>query len=1213
MSEPTKQQKAAIVAKGGILLSAGAGTGKTATLVNRCVRLVTEQNVGVDELLVVTFTNAAAAEMKQRLREALQKKSEDQPGDERLRQQLLLLEGANISTIHSFCLNLIRSHYAELGLDPAVAVLDDAVAAPLANETANQVVTDAIVAPIVGQLVENYFGGNGARLAAQIIKIHSFFVKQAGAAELLEHHLSRFARVEPIEWRKHRQDIFKNWLLGWQAPIRHQIPITLEALKDVRGYGRQSATAEGIRGIEKKLPEFGKKMAALSADSSWAEVSGFFEAIRQVEDIWVTGTKNKQGVMADFFIEAAELALWLPNESTDPIDEEWRLVREPMGGLLDLVRKFGERFTAAKRTLGGVDFADLEQLALAVLANAPVADQWRERFKHVFVDECQDINAAQNAIIQKSSHHDERANLFMVGDVKQSIYRFRMAEPKLFRDYAAVWAENRKAHHQVLPLNENFRSREGIVGFVNQLFGYLMGTGFGGVNFDELQFGLKAEDIRSHLSLNPPTNNRPAGHWADPVCRVELHLVDAKAEAEDAGNGESDSGSENDGGGWADLLDMDKQAKVTAQRLKELMDGGHQVWDKDKKLFRKMKWSDVGILLRSPAGRVGAFRSEFLRRDIPLVTEQGDFLSTLEAQDLTALLRVLDNPQQDIPLFAVLRSPLVGFSLDELVAWRPKDKKTVWEQIEKAGEDQRVVEFVEKITRWRRLALMTSLTGVLETVLAETRYEAYLLTLRDGVDRVANVRRFLDLARRYDPQQHQGLRRFLKFIAAQQEQDQEISPLPPRQPEAVQLMSIHKSKGLEFPVVVIASIGSRFNLMDLNEGIILSRSWGIAPQVVDPQSQTRRESLIRWQVRREERQEVSAEELRLLYVAVTRARDTLLLVGSENLRSEGWRKKISLPPEIGVAEGMKYSEWIGQWLGGPADWDGDKNNPGPLTIRNGSQHLAYQIHSGLLDDGELSTKTTGAAPVNQTQITEEQIKKFDWAYPYKPATCAAAKTSASALRRLTAAADNDAVPYQSIRNNSPWNKPNPDKLNAAAAGTAAHAFLQHLDLTKACSTEGLESERDRLIQNGILTGEEGNAVDLTAIHLFWDSQLGKQILAVDPSSIRRELPFTAAFKPHELQMTHKTSASGEDEFVVVQGFVDLAVILPDQIWLVDFKTDSIDRDQLKERADEHAPQLRLYAKALERVYGLTVRQAALHFLNLGATMKIEKELNEGAR
>jgi ATP-dependent helicase/nuclease subunit A len=1196
VSEPTQQQQKAIDAAGSVLLSAGAGTGKTATLVNRCVRLVAEPGVSVEDFLVVTFTNAAAAEMKQRLREELHKKLADKPGDDHLQKQLLLLESAHISTIHAFCLELIRAHFSELKMDPGVGVLEESVTRPLEREISRSVVVEAIeVDQAVQELAENYFGGNGDNLAEQIRKTHQFYVKQSQAEKLLADDLKSFEPDKPVRWQEWRNKIIVGWLLGWQKAVAWQTAKTCEALANKIVSTKKSEKTDGIQNILERLPLLAKEISWLNEKS---DSEKFVAALKQAvalsgDDVWGSGTKIHRGVLKDFFEDAAELATWLPAGSLDPLEDEWNLVRGPMRTLLQLTQKFSAEFSAAKRALGGVDFSDLEQLALQLLADDNIASQWRARFKHVFVDECQDINAAQDALIQTLSRPDASNSLFMVGDVKQSIYRFRLAAPKLFRNYSQDWRN--KEHHQVLALNENFRSRAGILAFANDLFGCLMGAGFGGVCYnaeDRLQFAAPEKDPRAPLSINPPEDQRPQNHWSEADCRVELHLVDTSAAANDGETG----GGESKGEGWDDLLNMDQQARVVAGRLRQMMDGKHQVWDKREKAFRHLKWGDVGLLMRAVSGRAGAFLREFRRQDIPLVVEQGDFLSTLEAHDLTALLQVLDNPRQDIPLFAVLRSPLVGLSLDELVEIRSAREKDAFDSLTAAKENKIVARFLEQLERWRRLALMTSLSCVLETVLTETRYEAFLHTLDDGADRAANVRRFLDLARRYDPLQRQGLHRFLKFIAQQQEAGQEIEPLPPRQPDAVQLMSIHKSKGLEFPVVVLAGIGSRFHQPELNQGILFSRDWGgIAPQVVDARQNKRQDSLVRWWVRREERSEAIAEELRLLYVAVTRARDTLLLVGSFNPGSKTWIERTSCPVEFGVSRAASYCEWIGMWLGGQLDWTSE-NGETSFQAEGQNARLRWQIHAGS------DLPATANKQDSRTLPESSWVKpaEFSWIYSHLPATTAPAKTSASALRRLGTTMDEEAAPLLPTQQHFVAIQTKPSSaLGAAAAGTAHHTFLQYLDLAMAGSAASLAGEAKRLCELGILSGEESAALDLSVIAHFWQTATGREILAQDSKSLRRELAFTASFLPDEIPALKRMFPGGADEFIVVQGAVDLAVILPAEIWIVDFKTDHIDKSEAASRVAEHSPQIRLYAAALERIYCRPVKRAILHFLHLG--------------
>ncbi|MBX3745644.1 MAG: UvrD-helicase domain-containing protein [Verrucomicrobiae bacterium] len=1205
MSQPTPQQRQAIDARGAILLTAGAGTGKTATLVQRCLRLVIEAGVDIDRLLVVTFTNAAAAEMKQRLREALRHAATQPDAPEALQRQLLLLEAAPIATLHSFCLDLIRTHFAELHLDPAVAVLDESLATPLARQTARRLALDALANdPDTRTLADHYCQARIDPLVDLLLETHRFFVAQPRAARCLDAQLNRFEPLAPNAWNPLRPSMFTAWLLESAPAVRTQIPLTIEGIEQDRNFAGKSPTGEGLRHLTTLLPSLIPLLDPLPNDATIADWTRRLDALLAFADdsLWARGSKKHRGCLEDFLEDVALLRTWCPTDGLDPLDVEWTAARAPMSALLRLARQFATAFTDAKRALGGVDFADLEQLALELLTDpegrpTPVALEWRERFEHVFVDECQDINPAQEAILQALARHGEHANLFMVGDVKQSIYRFRMAAPDLFQRHLRQWPA--LPHHQVLPLTENFRSRAGIVAFVNALFDTLMQPRLGDVGYgpaDRLAFALP--DRRAPLSLHPPEGQGPQGAAPDPDCRVELHLIREVANATaSADTGADDSGADP----WEDLLELERQAHVIAARLRELMDGQHQVWDRTTHTFRPMTWNDVGILLRSVSGRSGPFLREFRRRAIPLSVEQGDFLDTLEASDLTSLLRLLDNPRQDIPLFAVLRSPWFGWSLDQLVQLRLAGAHgDAWERLEHAAQQrnahgQAARDFLQTLERWRRLALMSSLTCVLETALAETRYEAFLLTLPDGPDRVANVRRYLDLARRYDPLQRQGLFRFLRFLDDQRDAGREIDPLPPRRADAVQWMSIHKSKGLEFPVVVVAGLSAPFHFPASKAPLILSRTVGPAPQFVDLPARRRHESLVLWHARREERAASLAEELRLLYVAVTRARDTLILVGACKPESRTWIERTSLPPAAGVPRALRATEWIGLWLGGSLDGSIDSGEATfgeePDTAR-----LRWHFHAGTLEPREPSPSP--GDPDLPPDDASARMPSLDLTPAKDPASLIPAKTSASALRRLGPEPDAEAAPAVKPRHRPfPAARPRDDAPGSPTRiGTAHHLFLQHLDLTPEPSDTHLHEHARTLVTRGILRDSDLPHLDLAAIAHFWRSPLGAEI-RTHALRVRRELPFTAAFHPSELPAFATTPPPDPDEFIVVQGAVDLAVLLPTETWLVDFKTDHITLEEIESRAADHRHQLQLYATALERIHRRPVTRSVLHFLH----------------
>jgi ATP-dependent helicase/nuclease subunit A len=1239
MATPTQQQQQAIDARGSVLLAAGAGTGKTATLVRRCLRLILEDDIDVDRLLVVTFTNAAAAEMKQRLRESLRTAASDTPDQPRIARQLLLLDAAHISTLHAFCLDLIRAHFAELHLDPAVTVLDDSIALPLAHTTLRQVVTQSIAAdPDTRALADGYCGGSGERLTELILQTHRFYVAQPHADALRQRHLDFFEAESPLAWRSFRDDILRSWAASAATLAPSLIPLALDALTQVKGYGGSSATGKSIQHLESILNQLSSSLARNPSSNS---PNDHIEVLHQVaatadKSLWPRGSKPARQCLAPLLDVTLSLRSWLPTPEGDPLDAEWALCRRPLRQLLDLTHRFALAYTDAKRSQGGLDFADLEQLALQLLISpqglpTPVALTWRARFEQVFVDECQDINAAQDTLLRALARNGDQANLFMVGDVKQSIYRFRMAAPERFREHATHWRS--LPHHQVLHLTENFRSRAGLIAFTNHLFTALFAPRLGEVGYDpEDRLAFALPQLRAPLSLQPPTDPSPSGTWPDPTCRVELHFVTPPPESDTDPDTDPDVGpvpsepspasveplESTDPNDWDDLLDVERQAHVAANRLRDLYDGAHQIWDTRSSSFRSLQWSDVGLLLRSVSGRTEPFLREFAKRQIPLAVEQGDFLDTLEASDLRSLLRLLDNPRQDIPLFAVLRSPLVGWALDDLVPIRPtsqtrRQPSLAWTHLETTAHTTSAVglrcrDFLNRFSRWRRLARMTSLSCVLETVLADTQYEAFLLTLPDGPDRVAHVRRFLDLARRYDPLQRQGLYRFLRFLDEQQTAQREIEPLPPRESDAVQLRSIHKSKGLEFPVVIVAGLGARFHNPDLRQPILLSRQWGPAPQVVDPVRARRYAGLLHHSTQQEEKRAALAEELRLLYVAITRARDTLLLVGSLNPTGKTLRQRLQLPFPLALTEAKSFAEWIVLALDLPLD-DPARQGSIPLPADPLPAHLRWYFHS---DAPTPPTPDSPAIPTSlpkdlhpaPTEAAPSPTEMSAWphpdSYPYAPATWLPAKTSASALRHAAETTqETTPAPWLVDPSFHPARPTARQRLTAAAIGTAHHRFLQHLDLTHTTTLAELQDQSELQVSRQWLTPDEQQSLDLPSLLAFWNSPLGSA-LRQHPHHVHRELPFTAAFTPRELpELTPQphTTALPADDFIVVQGTVDLALILPDALWIVDFKTDRVPPDALPDRIAGHTPQLRLYATALQRIYQRPVTQVWLYFIH----------------
>ncbi|HTV75961.1 MAG TPA: 3'-5' exonuclease, partial [Candidatus Baltobacteraceae bacterium] len=733
--------------------------------------------------------------------------------------------------------------------------------------------------------------------------------------------------------------------------------------------------------------------------------------------------------LENFFDDAKFLGS-LAAGKTDPLAEDWEWVRGHMKTLLLLAKEFSEKFSARKRADGAVDFHDLEQFAIQLLWNfeangpTPIAERWRERLRFVFVDEYQDINAAQDKIISALSG----SNRFLVGDVKQSIYRFRLADPKIFQGYAknaGDWSG------QTIALAENFRSREALLGFINSLFAPLMREDIGGTNYDE----------QSKLKFGSPQTRVPLGATENPGPRVELFLR-AKGRGENAG---AEAGDDAPG----DLQESEKEARMLALQLHELKNSGHQIWDDGK--FRAADWRDFAVLLRSPGSKGEIFAKQFARAGVPLLVERGGFYDSSEISDLLSLLQLADNPLQDIYCIAVLRSPLVGCTMDELAEIRLAGSGHFWFALNqvstaKSGASaqtrQKVEKFLERFSRWRKLAQQASLSQCLESILAETHYDAWLLSRPRGAQRRANVQRFLHLAEQFDAFQRQGLFRFLRFVEAQREIEAEPEVAPLAEENAVRLMSIHQSKGLEFPIVALADLGKKFNEQDLHGEIILDERFGLCPRVQPPSSGGRYPSLAYWLAQKNQRRELRGEELRLLYVALTRARDTLILSGGVSRKK--WENVFENTAPVAsrdILSANSCMDWLGLWF---------RIQNANSKIENPFQGELPLLRWRTVEDLELAEQPSDAdkpAASRTTLIDEATAKKLakviDWKYPHEAATQRAAKTSVTALRRA-AEHDEEAEqkflpPERFFRRRREAGK---KQLSAVDAGVAHHKFLE---------------------------------------------------------------------------------------------------------------------------------------------------------------------------
>lgn len=636
------------------------------------------------------------------------------------------------------------------------------------------------------------------------------------------------------------------------------------------------------------------------------------------------------------------------------------------------------------------------------------------------------------------------------------------------------------------------------------------------------------------------------------------------------------------------------------------------------------------VLLRSPRSKAEIYAREFNRVGVPLHVKRESFYGATEISDLLSLLQLLDNPMQDLPLLAVLRSPLVGLSVDELAMIRAGQRDDrFWTAMLKfgavpsefsgaagviaAGVRPKLKAFLTSFELWRRQARQGALSNCMRSILDETRYESLILAQERGEERLANVNRLLRLMRQFDPYQRQGLLRFLRFVEAQRDAEAEEEPASPATADAVRLLSIHQSKGLEFPVVAVADLAKSFNFADVRADILLDAEYGLCPRIAPPNINARYPSLPYWLARRRQKKELLGEELRLLYVAMTRARDRLILVGSvtEKQFETRWKQDCEISNALSL-KARSYADWLGTWFAKNCSATAGESNRGE------TKDCRWSVHDdSSLTDGAGDVDTTGIKKIvhlNKTE-TEQLRRRLSTKYSFAAAQDEPAKTSVSALRRraMELLEQEETVEFFRPRNGASKQIQTAEnstaKKSSADVGTAYHRFLERVSFGQVGETGELQAEADRMVKEGVLSREEADWLDFESLLKFWCSDFGKRILS-NQEFVRRELAFTARFAPAELALVTRASEAavsskdGENEFIIVQGVADVAVILPKEIWLLDFKTDRVAAGELDGKSKMYQPQLNLYAQALERIYRRPVTERRLHFLSCGITVPV---------
>ena len=1179
----TTEQEAAVKDRGGgLLVAAAAGSGKTRVLVDRLLDRVVGEGHDVDEFLIITFTQAAAEELRGRIAASLADAQAADPTDAHLRRQSTRLYQTQISTIHAFCTVLLRQWGHLLDVPTDFSLCEDEETTVLMGRTLDQVLEERYEdvdpeGPFARLLDLLTAGRDDSRLMEIVLDVYARVQSWPDPAAWLEEQRAQFALAGVTDagetpWGRVLLDDVRGTARYWAGQLRRACDLAAGDAVLEKAYGASLlATAEGLD--------------RLASAGGWDEAVGCevpfsrFKAARGVSD---TAAQDQIKSLRGRCKKAIETAQGRLSGRSAALLADMALVRPAMDGLIDLVLDFSRRYEAEKRRRDLLDFSDLEHLTVRLLigpdgAPTDLARQLRGRWCEIMVDEYQDTNQVQNAIFRALS--DEGRDLFFVGDVKQSIYRFRLADPTIFLARyrtSPLWTEAAPGQDRKIVLSQNFRSRPEVLESVNDLFRCIMSQELGEMDYTDAE------------ALYPGGSFPPGDGY-----ETELHVLDLDRDDAD------------DLGGRALA-----EARFVAKRLRALLDEGFPVSD-GAGGTRPLRPEDVAILLRSPGPVQHWYTMALAEQQIGCAATEGDdFFRTTEVSVALSWLQILDDARQDVPLLAVLRSAVFGFTPDRLAEIRALDDGSFYDALRRAqalGWPD-CAAFLDRLDALRFGAGEQSSHQLLWTLYREEGLLDLFSALPNGEERRANLLALYDLARRFEGTGHKGLFGFLLHLDRVR-RNGGIRPAPPPAQEGggVALLSIHRSKGLEYPVVFVSGLGRRFNYADVQKPVLFHPRLGLGPRGLDRARQVQFTTLAREGVALELKREMMAEEMRLLYVAMTRAKEKLILThslsyGASDLRALAEAVAVPAEPQA-LAACASVGQWVllaamgrpeGKVLLDAADVPAPVLPPRPLgpawTIR---------YHTGAVSQEVVRPARRAAdAPEESGPTDEEVLADLRWRYPYETAAATPAKVTATQVQTAPGEEPGVFVLRRGAEEAGPpaFERPvfaqETMGLTAAQRGTALHTAMQTIDLARTGSVETIRAELARLTAQGHLTERQAAAVDAAAMARFFASPLGQAMRA--SGDRHREWPFSLLA---DARRFFPDAPEGEE--VLVQGVIDCWFDGPEGLTVLDFKTDRVPPSGLAERAARYRGQLDTYAWALERIVGRPVARRVLWFLHAG--------------
>ncbi len=1229
----SEQQKVIDLRERNILVSAAAGSGKTAVLVERIIRMLTdpEKPVDVDRLLIVTFTEAAAAEMKERIRGAIEQALEERPEDVHLQRQATLIHSAQITTIHSFCLSVIREHFHILDIDPSFRIAEEGELKLLRQDVLDELLEACYINAETSflEFVEKFgTGRNDKKIEEIILKLYDYSRSYPQPELWLDACVRSYrtgqgdgASTEPacmervkVLVRQKTGDmllILEEGLRLCGLPdgpymYREMLESDSAGLENLLNQESFAGMHEVVQGIT------WKRLSAKKDDSVDVDKRDQVKALREKVK------KMMKDITAMYFYEAPEEILKDMEESADS-----------MQVLTDLVKQFSEAFSRKKQSKNMIDFSDMEQFALRILTieeegrlvPSLAAAEYQEQFLEVMIDEYQDSNLIQEAILTSVSTVSKgRNNIFMVGDVKQSIYRFRLSRPELFMEKYETYSRE-DSDRQRIDLHKNFRSREEVLGSVNFIFEQIMRRELGGICYDE------QAALYPGASYEPQLDGQKRS-----INRAELILVDTSDDGvAEENNSKSGQGQGQDPGaetgekpasgtvaaGTTGESGREREARAVARRIKELLLSG-RVLDKASGTYRAPRYKDMVILTRSIKGWADVFAAVLGEEGIPAYAGSREgYFETYEVSVLLDYLRILDNFMQELPLTAVLTSPFAGLNAQQLADIRNAYPELPYYEAvleyahaeEQGGDLRKLLQaFLEKLEYFREMVPYTAIHDLLWKIIEDTGYGLYIASMPGGAQREANVEMLVEKASAFEGTSYKGLFNFVRYIEQLKKYDVDFGEanIADEQSDTVRIMTIHKSKGLEFPIVFVCGMGKQFNTQDVKGSIVIHPEWGVGIDAINLEKRTRISTILKKVIQEEITRENLGEELRVLYVALTRAKEKLIMTGGlphagevlEQYRAEQASGGKTLPLPYYVLSGARtYLDWILPLIPRITD-----EIPLEVTITDcldtaAADTVEQQAESLARDVLE----HWNTEHIYHKALHERLPEQLEYTYPYGQEQKLKLKFTVSELKKrayLSEESGEELYEEPDIVPLLPEFLKESAELTGASRGSAYHKLLELLDFSLDYDADTLEKEITDLQTEGKLSNEMAECIRIPDILTFLHCESGLRMHnAARNRQLKKEQPFVLGVDAREIYPGEAT-----EETILVQGIIDVYFEEAGELVVLDYKTDKV--KTARELQEKYHAQLDYYAQALEQLLGKKVKEKIIYSFTLEKEIQV---------